>query len=130
MSPAWTAPRSRRIAAAVIALALLTTAWIRVGAIEPTLRIRTWRTAHNDRFDVYSVFVESHGGEAIEEIAIEPVSGPVTFEGGTSMKDLPAQWRVTFEVHIAGSDFPAGVVRVVQKGRAPQTYRIELGGGE
>ena len=130
MSPAWTAPRSRRIAAAVIALALLTTAWIRVGAIEPTLKIRTWRTAHNDQFDVYSGFVESHGGEAIEEIAIEPVSGPVTFEGGTSMKDLPAQWRVTFEVHITGSGWPSGVVRVVQKGRAARTYDVTLGGAE
>lgn len=125
---AWTAPRARRIAAAVIALALGATSWIRVGDIEPSLKIRTWRSAHNDAFDVYSVFVESHGGETIDEIAIEPVSGPVTFEGGTSMKDLPAQWRVTFEVHIAGRNSPSGKVRIVQKGRAPKTYDIALGG--
>ena len=120
------ATRSRRIAAGLIALALCATAWIQVGGIEPSLRIRTWRSAHNDRFDVWSVFVESHGGEAIDEIAIEPVSGPVTFSGGTSMKDLPAQWRVTFEVHVAANPPTPARVRVVQKGRAPQTYDVTL----
>ena len=129
MSPAWTAPRSRRIAAAVISLALLATAWVRVGAIEPSLRIRTWRSAQNDQYDVWSVFVESHGGEKIDEIAIEPVSGPVSFEGGTSVKDLPAQWRVTFLVHVAAGAKEPAHVRVVQtqSGRDPVTYDVALG---
>jgi hypothetical protein len=131
MSPAWTAPLPRRIAAAVIALALCATAWIQVGGIEPSLKIRKWRSAHNDAFDVWSVFVESHGGEALDEVAVEPVSGPTSFEGGTSIKDLPAQWRVTFLVHIAGPEPRTARVRVVQrKGTTSRPYDVDLGGAK
>lgn len=124
------APRGRRIAAAAVAVALLTAAWVRVAAIEPSLRIRKYRAAHNDVFDEFNVFVESHGGEMLDEVSIEPVSGPVTFTGGTSMKNLPAQWRVTFVVRMPSPGSPKGVVRIVQKGSASRTYDVELGGAE
>jgi hypothetical protein len=127
MSPAWTAPLPRRIAAAVVALALAATAWVRVGAIEPSLRIRTWRSAQNPEFELWSVFAESHGGEALDEVSIEPVSGPVTFDGGTSIKELPAQWRVTFVVRISGPEPRSARVRVVQKGSSLQSYDVDLG---
>jgi hypothetical protein len=125
VKPARTA---RRIAAALVAAALCAAAWVRVGAIEPSLRIRTYLSAQNPAFELWNVFVESHGGEAMDEVSIEPVSGPVTFDGGTSIPNLPAQWRVTFVVRITGPQPRTARVRVLQKGSSSQTYDVDLGG--
>jgi len=125
---ARTAPGPRRVAAALVAAAFCAAAWIRVGAIEPSLKIRKWRSAQNPAFELWSVFVESHGGEALDEVSIEPVSGPVAFDGGTSIKELPAEWRVTFVVRITGPEPRAARVRVVQKGSSSQTYDVDVGG--
>jgi hypothetical protein len=128
MTSAWTAPGARRAAAIAVALGLLVAAWVRVAAVEPSLVIRPWAGPKNASFDVWNVFVQSHGGETLDEVAVEPVSGQVTFDGGTSIRDLKSEWKVTFVVRVAGPPPRTAVVRVVQKGRVPRAYDVALGG--
>lgn len=127
MTRAPSSLRWRKLAAVVVSAAFGIAAAVRVGAVEPSLDIRVFHAAHNARFDVWNVMVSARGGEPIDEVAIEPVSGPVSFEGGTWMKDLPPQWRVSFEVHLENTA-PSGMVRILQKGKAPRSYEVIVGG--
>jgi len=108
-----------------LAGAALVAATIRVGAIGPSLDLVAFRTAHNDQFDVWSVVARVRGGETIDEVSIEPLEGPVRIRGNASMRDLPAGWKVNFEVMLVGA--ATGKVRVVQKSGATKTYDVPVG---
>lgn len=113
--------------AVAVALAACVAAAVRVLPLGPSLDIRAFRTARNPQFDTYSVVALVRGGEPIDEVSIEPVSGPVRVLGNAVMPNLPAAWKVNFEVILDGGESAAGVVRVVQKGRAPRTYDVPIG---
>jgi hypothetical protein len=118
---------TRRLAAVVLAVIACVAAVIRVAPLGPSLDIHVFRTAHNPQFDKYSVVAVVRGGEPIDEVSIEPLSGPVRIDGNARMPNLPAGWKVNFEVILVGGESAAGRVRVVQKGRATRTYDVDVG---
>jgi hypothetical protein len=103
------------------------TAAVRIAPITPSLDIQVIRATRSDRFDGFLVLCKARGAEPADELSIEAVSGPVRLPGNTSMKSLPALWRVSFEVQLERTG-ENGRVRVVQKGSAPKSYEVEIPG--
>jgi hypothetical protein len=106
-------------------LAFGVTAAVRIAPITPSLDIQVIRNTRSDRWDGFMILCKARGAEPAEELAIEAVSGPVRLPGNTSMKSLPALWRVSFEVQLERTG-ENGVVRIVQRGRAPRQYEVVL----
>jgi hypothetical protein len=115
----------------VLALAAGGAAWLRVAPIEPFLDVVLEPSLVNDAQAVFSIIVTARGGETIDEIRIEPVSGPVHVIGEASFKGkdatgLPAGGSTGFGVELDDPRTSRGVVRVVQKGRVERTYELTL----
>lgn len=119
--------RVRTIVALLVGAAATAAAAVRVASIEPSLDVTTWMQNANPRFETWRVMVRSRGAEPMDEVAIERVSGDVRFLGGTSMKDLPAGWKVGFEV-VLEPPGGKGAVRIVQRGATTRSYDVEIGG--
>jgi len=120
-------PSVRTLIAAAAGLAFGVTAAVRIAPITPSLDIQVIRSTRSPRFDGFLVLCKARGAEPADELSIEAVSGPVRFPGNTSMKSLPALWRVSFEVLLERTG-EHGRVRVVQKGSAPKSYEVEIRG--
>jgi hypothetical protein len=118
----------RLTAALAIAVVACAAATVRVASLGPTLQIVAARGAHNEQFDRYDVVVKVRGGETIDEVSVEPLSGPVRIIEGASMRDLPPAGRVTFQAVVTGGDASECSVRIFQKGRAARTYDVPLAG--
>jgi hypothetical protein len=75
------------------------------------------------------VTFRARGGEAIENVRIEPGSGPVEFmlNAGREVPSLKAGWSSFFRVQLNGPKGTKGTVRITQGGRVPRTYDVELG---
>src|SRR5262245_6724894 len=115
----------RTLAVVATGLAYGVMAAVRIAPITPSLDIRLIHSTSNPRWDGFMVVCKARGAEPAEELAIETVSGPVRLVGNTSMKSLPALWRVSFEVQLDRTG-ENGVVRVVQRGSAPKSYLVEV----
>jgi hypothetical protein len=118
---------NRKLVAAAIAGAACVAALVRVAPLGPSLDIYVSRTAHNPQFDMYSVLAVVRGGESIDEMAIEPTSGPLRIVEAASMRDTPPGWKRNFQVMLIGGESASGAVRIVQKGRVSRTYDIPIG---
>jgi hypothetical protein len=117
-------PRVRRlIVLAVGALACGVAVW-RIAPMGPSLQFRVWRQSHNAEFDVYAVQVFVRGGEAIDEVVIEPAQGRVFILEGASMRDAAPGQTLVFQARLDGDG--AGGVRVRQRGRVAREYDVAL----
>lgn len=121
-------PSLRTLAVVAAGLAFGVTAAVRIAPITPSLDIQLVRSTQSDRYDGFMVLCKARGAEPADELSIEVVSGPVRLVGNTAMKSLPALWRVSFEVQLERTG-ETGRVRVVQKGRAPKSYEVDLPAG-
>lgn len=103
--------------------------WARAGAIEPSLDFTTRLIRHTGEFGWWEVTFRARGGEAIENVRIEPGSGPVEFmlNAGREVPSLKAGWSSFFRVQLNGPKGTKGTVRITQGGRVPRTYDVELG---
>lgn len=108
-------------------LAFGVAAAVGIAPITPSVDIRLTRVTESPQFIGYLVTCMARGAEPADELSIEVASGPVRLVGNTLMKDLPPSWRASFQVQIARTG-EKGSVRVVQKGRAPRVYPVEIPG--
>lgn len=115
-----------RLASVAIAILLTGVAAVRAAPLGPSLEFRVFLTAHNDVFDDYLVMTTVRGGETAPEVAIEPVTGKLRIEGGTSMKDVKSGRRVGFTVRVTGGAEPGDAVRVVLRGPVERAYDVPL----
>lgn len=118
-------PSVRSAAAVATALAACVAATARMAAFGPFVEVHVTTYAKTDAYAVYYVIAKARGGATIDEVAIEPVSGPVRVLAGASIKDLAPMDRVTFQVRVEGAG--RGAVRLVQKGDGARTYDVTLG---
>lgn len=120
----------KRVAAAlvvvVVVVAACAAATARMIALRPFVVVEAQRVAHNDalRFEDWTVVAKARGGEAIEGLSIEVVSGSARIVDAASIPSLAPYDRQTFQVRVTGGG-PA-LVRVRQK--SPEaTYDVALG---
>jgi hypothetical protein len=118
-------PSLRTLAVVAAGLAFGATAAVRIAPITPSLDIQLIRLGQERPARRFMILCKARGAEPAEELSVEVVSGPVRLVGNTSMKSLPALWRVSFEAEVERPG-DKGIVRVVQKGSAPKSYDVEL----
>lgn len=119
-----------RLASVAIAILVTGVAAVRAAPLGPSLEFRVFHAAHNDVFDDYLVMTTVRGGEQVGEIAIEPVTGKLRIQGGTSMKGLKSGNRVGFTVRVTGGAGPGDAVRIVLRGPAERSYEVPLAEAE
>jgi hypothetical protein len=101
--------------------------WTRLEPMVPFLDVEAHRVARTDGYEVWDVAVTARGGETIEEVTIEPVSGPAHIVGGRMYQGLRSGLTRPFRVQLDGNGNRA-VVRIEQKGAYPATKDVPLGG--
>ena len=116
----------RLAAAAVLGLGAGAALWTRAGAIEPHLDLKLRRDMRSENFDVWTITITARGGETIDEIAIEPLSGPVHFVGPRVYSPLKSGWSYAFRAQVDDPGVGKGVVRITQAGRVARTYDVAL----
>jgi hypothetical protein len=120
-----TRPSLRLVAATLVALGVGAAATARMAAFGPFVDVVVTIYAETDAFTDYQLLAKARGGEKIDALRIEKVSGPLRILGGAEIKDLAPTDRVTFQVRAEGGG--AGVVRLVQTGNGARTYEVTLG---
>ena len=100
--------------------------WMRTAPIDPFLDVTAVRQIHTENYDVWGITVTSRGGETIDEIRVEIVSGPLHFVGPSSFEGLKAGWSTGIRVQVDDPVTSKGAVRVVQSGRVERTYDLVL----
>jgi hypothetical protein len=118
--------RAVRIAAvAVVGLAAGASAWRGLGPIGPFLEVTTHLETRMDGYEIWNVLVKVRGGERVDEIHVDPTSGPVRVITA-SRSHLDSGVSTTFRVEVRGNRAPDAAVRVVQTGRVARTYEAPL----
>lgn len=114
----------------VVALALGAGAgaalWSRAAPIEPFLDLKARRQAHTPRYDIWGVSVTARGGEAIDEVRVEPVRGAISMIGPDAFRGLKAGWSTGFRLQLDEPGDEPAVVRVIQSGRVTRSYELAL----
>jgi hypothetical protein len=122
--------RARWAAAAVLAVAAGAAAASRIAPIEPSLDVVVRREMRGESYDLWDVFVTAHGGEVIDEVAVEVVSGPAHLVGGAGADRIPnlkSGWMRPFRVQLDNGGAARAELRVLQKGRVSRTYPVHVG---
>jgi hypothetical protein len=118
--------RAVRIAAvAVVGLAAGAAAWRGLEPIGPSLEVATRLEMRMDAYEIWNVVVKVRGGERIDEVRVEPASGP-TRVVTAPVHGLRSGLTTTFRVQVDGNRAPDASVRVVQTGRVSNAYLAPL----
>src|SRR5215813_2993370 len=112
--------RAVRVAAViVVGLTAGAAAWRGLEPIEPYLEVTTHLELRMDAYEIWQVGVKVRGGERIDEIRVEPTSGPVRVINA-ARRGLDSGVSTKFGVEVRGNRVPGAAVRVVQTGRVPR----------
>jgi hypothetical protein len=116
---------ARWAVAALVGLAAAGATYARVAPIEPFLDVWTARQTRSETRAVWDVVMKNRGGETIESVAVEVVSGPAKVVA-LPRRDLPpgATWIVPVE--LTDWHTQKGRLRVVQTGRVERTYDVVI----
>lgn len=117
----------RLVAALVLGAAAAVAAWLAAAPIEPHLDIQVRRENKTRNYELWGIGVTVRGGEPVDEVRIERVSGPLTFVTQPSIQRMKAGWSAAFRMQLDGEAPGVADVRVVQTGRVPRTYDVKVG---
>jgi hypothetical protein len=95
-----------------------------IAPIEPHLEVRTWGPTRREDFAIWEIVAKVRGGEPIEEVRVEPASGPVRIIT-PFRRGLPPGSTALFHVELDEWRTATGVVRVIQSGRT-EPYEVVL----
>ncbi len=120
-------PRAARVAVvAVVGLAAGGAAWGRLAPVGPFLEVTTKRDARLDAYELWDVDVKVRGGQRLDEVRVDVVSGPA--EVVTPPKSgLDSGVTAAFRVRLVGAESPTAVVRVTPRGCVTGTVDVRLG---
>jgi len=114
----------RVVAAIVAGLAGGFAAWRGLAPIEPFLETSARLDVRMEGYENWTVVVRVRGGETIDEVRVEPKSGPVRVV--SPARRLPAGVTTNFHVQVEGGHVAGAAVRVVQSGRVARAYDVPL----
>jgi hypothetical protein len=118
--------RAVRVAAViVVGLAAGAAAWRGMEPIEPSLEVTTRLEMRTDAYEIWQVGVKVRGGERMDEIRVEPTSGPVRVVTASRSR-LDSGVSTVFRVQVDGNHVSGAAVRVMQTGRVPRSYEAPL----
>lgn len=119
-------PVRRLAAATLLGVAAACAGYVAAAPIEPHLDLEVQREMKSPNFEVWGIKAVVRGGEPIDRVRVEVVSGPITIVGADASPPLKAGYTTVFRVQLDGEDRKGAVVRVVQEGRVPRTYDLPL----
>ena len=115
----------RAVAALVVGLAAGAAAWRGLAPVEPFLEVTVRLESRLEAYEIWKVVVKVRGGESIDEIRVEPASGPAHVIT-PPRAGLASGLGTAFRVQLDAVRAPGAVVRVVQTGRVSRTYDARL----
>ncbi len=115
---------ARHVFAAVVGIAAGAATWAQIGPVEPSLDLRTERTADPA---VWRLVVTARGDETIDEVSVGAARGGLTLVGETAARGLARGGSAQFTIRVSeGADVARCAVRVEQSGPTPRTYEVGL----